>query len=174
MLEVDPERNAEHTLGLDLSREDELVYLGMGDPEAHDPVSASTERLEAGIELRDAGRSGAPVQVRRPEPVRRVEPPWSRCFSKWLMRNTDCRSVNGAYRAGAILKPRRRAEDAICTAFFSITQPSRSLRVKRRLCSGYLAVRLPISSRAVNLAAGENMPRMVIPVLICVERLDSE
>src|SRR5206468_1610726 len=74
VLEVDADRDAEHTIRIHARRDDEVVHLAVGDLDAQEAIRARTQGLEGTVELRVAGRARPPVQVRGGEPVRRVEP----------------------------------------------------------------------------------------------------
>ena len=73
-LELDPDRDPVDATHVDAGRDDEQLELAMGHLDAVEPVRVAGERPERAIELREARRPRAPVEVRHPEPVRRAGP----------------------------------------------------------------------------------------------------
>ena len=72
--ELDPDRDAVNQVRRNPRREHELLELAVRDVNALEARGIPAKRLVGAVELREAGRSGPPVEVREPEPVGRPGP----------------------------------------------------------------------------------------------------
>ena len=73
-VELDPDRDPVHPRRVDARGDDEQLHLAMRHLDPVEAVGVARERLVGTVELGEAGRPRAAVEVRHPEPVGRARP----------------------------------------------------------------------------------------------------
>jgi hypothetical protein len=106
VLDVDPDRDQVHDAWIDAGLQDDVPHLGVRDLDRSEALRRRAKGLGRPVELGVSRRPGPPVQIRRAEPMRRLQPARPQCLE--MTREEDgllAREPGPLGRSDVVAKP---------------------------------------------------------------------